>query len=76
MRFHVLLQKGRDLWKEIEGDASNVNGFGPCPSQLQLTVEGGEMDSGVWGTERYALCNVPPESGTVSLWSPGLSSEL
>lgn len=37
--FRVVLEKGRDLWKRIEGDASSVKGFGSCPSQLGLTVE-------------------------------------
>lgn len=48
VHFHVLLEKRRDLWKELEGDASNANGS--CPSQLQLKAEAREMwtqESGV-----------------------------
>jgi hypothetical protein len=39
VHFCVMLEKGRDQWKKIEGDASIVNGFGSCPSQLGLKVE-------------------------------------
>lgn len=45
-----MMEKERDLWKELEGDASHAKGLGPGAAQLQLKVEVREMwaqESGV-----------------------------
>lgn len=64
MHFHVTLEKGRDLWKRIEGDASNVKGLDSCPSQLELKVEVRR-----WGLRSLGYTEICPLQWDVPLGS-------